>query len=129
MPALEIDFTRFKKRSDLPEHRQVAAYLKAIIALGQLNPGDSVPGIPALAYRLHVSPGEVKRAYAELSDRGFLLSQAGKWKVSDRFSAVKDDDQVADICERLWDLILEARKAGLSRAELQRMFDQLTSRS
>jgi AraC-like DNA-binding protein len=34
-----------------------------------------------------------------------------------------------DICDRMWDLIAEARRAGLSRTELQRMFAQLLVRS
>jgi len=129
MPATEIDFSRFTLRADLPAHRQVAAYLKALIALGQLNAGDSLPGAPALAYRLKVRSPEVKRAYAELSDRGFLVSEGGKWRVSDDHAAAGDSAELEEVCERMWDLVLEARRAGMTRAELQRMFASLLDRS
>jgi DNA-binding transcriptional regulator YhcF (GntR family) len=129
MPAIEIDFSRFTLRTDLPAHRQVAAYLKALIALGQLNPGDSIPGASALAYRLKVSVAEVKRAYAELSDRGFLHSESGKWRVSDDHAAAGSSVELEELCDRMWDLVLEARRAGMTRAELQRMFSSLIERS
>jgi len=129
MPATEIDFSRFTLRTDLPAHRQVAAFLKALIALGHLNPGDSIPGAPALAYRLKVGAAEVKRAYAELADRGYLHSQGGKWRVSDEHAAAGNAAELEEICDRMWDLVMEARRAGMTRAELQRMFATLLERS
>ena len=48
MPASLIDVARLKIRSDIPAHRQVAAYLKAVIALGQIAPGDTLPSPTAL---------------------------------------------------------------------------------
>ena len=129
MPAPSIDFSRFTLRGDLPAHRQVAAYLKVVIALGHLDDGDPVPGAPALAYRLKVPAAEVRRAYAELSERGFLASAGGKWRVSDEHAAAGSAREIEHLCDRMWDLILEARKAGMSRAELERMFANLLERS
>jgi len=128
MPAPLIDIARLKIRSDVPAHRQVAAYMKAVIALGQLSPGDVLPGITALAGQIGAPAAEVKRAYEELEQRGFLLSEGGKWQVSDEHAAVADAAAADDICERMWELIAEARRAGMSRSELQRMFAQLLSR-
>jgi GntR family transcriptional regulator len=128
MPAPLIDIARLKLRSDVPAHRQVAAYLKAVIALGQLSPGDSLPGVSALAGQIGASPAEVKRAYEELETRGFLDSEGGKWRVSDEHAALGDAAAADDICERMWGLIAEARRAGMTRTELQRLFTQLLSR-
>ena len=128
MAAPLIDIARLKLRSDLPPHRQVAAYLKAIIALGQVSPGDPLPAVSALAGRIGAPSAEVKRAYVELEERGFLVSEGGKWRVSDDHSAVADAAAVDDICERLWELIAEARRAGMTRVELQRLFSQLVAR-
>ena len=127
MPATEIDFSRFKLRADVPPHRQVAAYLKAQIALGALGAGDAIPGVPAIAYRIRVAPVEVRRAYSELADRGYLASRGGKWRVSDDHQATSED-AAEGICEKMWDLIVEGRRAGLSRPELQRMFKLLISK-
>jgi GntR family transcriptional regulator len=128
MPAVEIDFSRFTLRQDVPPHRQVAAYLKALIALGQATAGDPVPAPSALGYRLKVGVAEVRKAYGELASRGYLVAQGGKWRVSDEYTAVDGEEAPGDICGRLWDLIVEARRAGLTRAELQRMFASLLER-
>jgi GntR family transcriptional regulator len=128
MPASLIDVARLKIRSDVPAHRQVAAYLKAVIALGQISPGDTLPGIAALAGQIGAPASEVRRAYEELQGRGFVVSEGAKWRVSDEHSALADAAAADDICDRLWELIAEARRSGLTRAELQRMFDQLISR-
>ena len=129
MPATLIDVARLKIRKDMPAHRQVAAYLKAVIALGQVAPGDLLPSVSTLATRIGAPSAEVKKAYEELGQRGFLVSEGGKWRVSDEHTALADAAVADDICDRLWDLIAEARRAGLSRTELQRMFLQLLARA
>ena len=128
MAAALIDIARLKIRADLPAHRQVAAYLKAIIALGHISPGDALPGVAALAGQIGTSAAEVRKAYEELDERGFLVAEGGKWRVSDEHAAVADATVADDICERMWDLIAEARRSGIARAELQRMFEALLSR-
>jgi DNA-binding transcriptional regulator YhcF (GntR family) len=129
MPATDIDFSRFTLRKDVAPHRQVAAYLKALIALGQVHPGETIPAPSALGYRLKVSGAEVKKAYTELVARGYLLSRGSKWLVSDEHGAASDEPALEEICDRLWDLVLEARQRGMTRSELQRMFATLLERS
>ncbi|HLY12651.1 MAG TPA: GntR family transcriptional regulator [Planctomycetota bacterium] len=129
MPAPLIDVARLKIRKDIPAHRQVAAYLKAVIALGQISPGDTLPSVTTLSSQIGAPSGEIKRAYEELGQRGFLISESGKWRVSDEHAALADAAVADDICDRLWDLVAEARRAGLSRTELQRMFAQLLARA
>lgn len=129
MPASLIDVARLKIRKDIPAHRQVAAYLKAVIALGQIAPGDHLPSVTTLASQISAPSAEVKKAYEELHQRGFLVQEGSKWRVSDEHTALADAAVADDICDRLWDLIAEARRAGLSRTELQRMFAQLLARA
>jgi DNA-binding transcriptional regulator YhcF (GntR family) len=127
--SVAIDFGRFRLRKDLPPHRQLAAYLKAVIALGQAASGEPLPAPGALASQLKMPAAEAKRAYAELSARGYLESEGGRWRISDGHGSVADSREVEDLCERLWELVAEGRRTGLSRGELQRMFEQLLSRS
>ena len=129
MPASLIDVARLKIRKDIPAHRQVAAYLKAVIALGQISPGETLPSVTTLSSQIGAPSAEVKRAYLELGERGFLIAENGRWRVSDEHAALADAAVADDLCDRLWDLIAEARRAGLSRTELQRMFAQLLARS
>ena len=129
MPASLIDVARLKIRKDIPAHRQVAAYLKAVIALGQIAPGDHLPSATALASQIGAPSAEVKKAYEELHQRGFLILDGAKWRVSVEHTALAEAAVADDICDRLWDLIAEARRAGLSRTELSRMFAQLLARA
>ncbi|HVR86690.1 MAG TPA: GntR family transcriptional regulator [Planctomycetota bacterium] len=129
MPASLIDVARLKIRKDIPAHRQVAAYLKAVIALGQISPGETLPSVTTLSSQIGAPSAEIKRAYQELGQRGFLVTENGKWRVSDEHAALADAAVADDICDRLWELIAEGRRAGLSRTELQRMFAQLLARS
>jgi GntR family transcriptional regulator len=124
MPASLIDIARLKIRSDIPAHRQVAAYFKAVIALRELSAGDSLPGVAALAGRIGAPASEVRQAYAELEKRGFAVSAGGKWRVSDEQNAAAADD----LGVRMGELIADARRAGMSRAEIQRVFESLLSR-
>jgi len=129
-PAVDIDLSRFKMMPDLPPHRQIAAYLKVLIALGKISVGAPMPDMRALAYRLRTSRAEVRRAYEELAERGFVaVSRGESWVVSDDYSAAKDESLVAEICEQLWDLILQGRQAGLTRAEIRRIFENLMRQS
>jgi DNA-binding transcriptional regulator YhcF (GntR family) len=123
MSASLIDVTRLKIRSDIPAHRQVAAYFKAIIALKEMSPGDSLPGVTALAGRIGAPAAEVRQAYAELEKRGFATSEGGKWRVSEDRAAASDE-----IGDRLGEIIADARRAGLTRAEIERLFESLISR-
>jgi len=125
MPVTELDFSRFTLRADVPPHRQVAAYLKAMIALGQLAPGVDVPSASALSSRLRVSAGEVRRAYGELEAGGFLVSRSGSWRVSDEQGSGVSTGAVDAVRKRMEELILEGREAGLSRAALLRLFTAL----
>ena len=123
MAASLIDVARLKLRSDVPAHRQVAAYFKAVIALRQLAPGDSLPGVNVLAGQIGAPAAEVRQGYAELEKRGFAVSDGGKWRVSEDRAALSEE-----IGDRLSEIIADARRAGLSRAEIERLFESLISR-
>lgn len=128
MPAAELDFSRFTLRGDVPPHRQVAAYLKVLIALGQLAPGGDVPSASALSSRLRVSAGEVRRAYGDLEAGGFLVSKGGTWRISEEQGPGISSGAADAVRQRMEALILEGREAGLSRAALLRLFASLLDR-
>jgi DNA-binding transcriptional regulator YhcF (GntR family) len=128
MPSSLVDTSRFTLRGDLPAHRQIAAYLKAVIALGHFCPGDALPGVATLSAQTGASVADVRRAYAELVVRGFAVADGSRRKVSDEHAAVADPSSAEEICERMWELIAEARRAGMTRTELQRLFAQLLAR-
>jgi DNA-binding transcriptional regulator YhcF (GntR family) len=116
---------------DLPPHRQIAAYLKVHVSLGKISPGTPMPDPRALAYRLRAPRAEVRRAYRDLAERGYVSPSRrdASWVVSDERSAIRDADLVTEIGGRFRDLVLQARRAGLTRVEIRRMVDRLVRRS
>jgi DNA-binding transcriptional regulator YhcF (GntR family) len=125
MPAIELDFSRFILRTDLPPHRQVAAFLKALIALGQITSGNELPDPASLGTRLGLGAVDVRRAYGELLERGFLVSDGQTWKVSEDRLPGASPEAVDEIRVRMEQLIVEARQSGLSGAALLRLFASL----
>ena len=61
-----------------PIYEQIAAQLKDSILTGELQPGDMLPSIRALAKDLRISVITTKRAYDELEAQGCIHTVAGK---------------------------------------------------
>ena len=61
-----------------PIYEQIAAQIKDSILTGELQPGDMLPSIRALAKDLRISVITTKRAYDELEREGFIYTVAGK---------------------------------------------------
>ena len=61
-----------------PVHVQIATWLSAGIARGELRPGDRLPGERDLAERLGVSRMTLRQALAELESTGDLVRVAGR---------------------------------------------------
>jgi GntR family transcriptional regulator len=60
-----------------PIWQQIEDGMRRMIALGALNPGDSVPSVRDLARKLRVNPNTVARAYQRLTDRGVFSVRRG----------------------------------------------------
>lgn len=117
MPDAGVDVSRFQLRSDLPRHRQVAAYFKTLIALGHLSPGGELPPLGALASRFGVGAADMRRAFAELAERGILSGEGGRWRVA-------PGDVEREFSDQLRSLLAEARRAGLAPARLRALVER-----
>ena len=65
------------RSSPVPLYHQLAEQLMAAIESGTLGPGDAFENELALAYRLDLSRPTVRRAIAELVQRGLLVRRRG----------------------------------------------------
>src|SRR4051794_20501404 len=61
-----------------PQYRRIATLLRARIAAGDLQPGERLPAIRALAVELRVGRHTVEEAYAELTAEGLLEARIGQ---------------------------------------------------
>jgi DNA-binding GntR family transcriptional regulator len=76
MTAQQIN-VMIDRRSPVPLYHQLAEQLSRAVTSGQLQPGDPFENEIAVAERLQLSRPTVRRAIAELVDRGLLVRRRG----------------------------------------------------
>ena len=110
--------------SDVPPFEQVRAGVEAMIATGELGPGDRLPTVRALAEELGLAPNTVARAYRELEADGVVQTRG---RHGTRVAATGDAAHQAAIAaartyaERVTELGLDADEAlGLVSRALRR---------
>ena len=65
-------------RSGAPIYDQIYSQIKDAILSGQVDEGEALPSIRALAKDLRISVITTKRAYDELESEGFIYTLPGK---------------------------------------------------
>ena len=58
-----------------PIYEQITSQMKAMIMSGELQTGDPIPSMRALAKSLHISVITVQKAYEDLQRDGFISAQ------------------------------------------------------
>ena len=110
--------------SDRPIYEQITTQIKDSIVSGELEAGDQLPSIMALAKDLGISAITTKRAYADLEAAGFIETVQGKGCF---VAGVNREFLREERLRRVEDLLVqaarEARAAGVSTSELREMFD------
>ncbi|MGI6235056.1 MAG: GntR family transcriptional regulator [Christensenellales bacterium] len=107
-------------------YEQIAEQIKDAIMKGDLQPGDPLPSIRALARDLRISVITTKRAYDELEAERFVESIQGKGSfVATQDSAMMREKRLHTIESRLSEALLEARLMGLAYEEIERMLRTL----
>jgi GntR family transcriptional regulator len=87
-----------------PISKQIVDGVRMKIATGELQLGVQLPSVRGLAMQLTINPNTVAKAYAELSNEGWLESRQGLG------------------------LFVAAPRQRLSRAEREKRFDEAVSR-
>ena len=114
--------------SGKPIYTQIADQVKEQIMTGALAPGEALPSMRLLARELRISVITTKRAYEDLERDGFLENVPGKGCfVAPQNRELLREAQLRRVEERLTQAVEEARKGGLSLAELQEILNILYS--
>jgi len=114
---------RLDEASTAPLFEQIAAGIRRAIAAGEVAQGQQLPAGRDLASALGVNMHTVLRAYAQLRDEGLIELRRGRGAVV-RPSAASASAQ-ATLTELVRSLLAEARRQGLSRAEVIALIDRL----
>lgn len=112
--------------SPIPIYVQIEDRMRALIAAGQLRPGDQLPTIRQLAVDLGVNYNTVARAYLELERAGVITTQRGRGTF---VAGVPDEAQQAQRrAEKLRAILRtaigEALRLGYRRDEITAAFQE-----
>jgi GntR family transcriptional regulator len=117
---LTIDYDR-----GVPVYRQIYDAITAALASGALRRDEQLPTIHELADRLAINPNTVARAYRELDQAGYIVSQRGRgtFPSEQRPAAADKQGVLRSIYDRA---VAEAAKHGIGAPELVRYFKKVT---
>ncbi len=104
--------------SDRPLYRQIADQIKRGILDGEINSGESLPSIRALAAELSISVITTKRAYDELETQGLIETYRGRGCFAAGDNELLRERRLRMLEEHLEDALKQAAYLGLSQQEL-----------
>lgn len=110
--------------SDKPIYEQIASQIKELILTGELQPGQRLPSIRALANGLRISAITTKRAYTDLEALGFVETVQGKGSfVTGGNVELLREERRRQIERRLARLVDDARTAAIPDDDIRQMLD------
>ncbi|MBV2361107.1 PLP-dependent aminotransferase family protein [Thalassococcus sp. CAU 1522] len=68
----------YARETSGPKYRALASAIRQAVTGGAMAPGDRLPPVRDLAWRLQITPGTVARAYTILTDEGALVAEVGR---------------------------------------------------
>lgn len=112
--------------SGKPIYEQITEQIKEQIMSGELNEGDPLPSMRALAQQLRISIITTKRAYEELEREGFIESFTGKGSfVAARNRELFREENLRQIEQSLTLAVGKAKLCGVSYEELSEILKML----
>jgi DNA-binding transcriptional regulator YhcF (GntR family) len=118
-------FDHIDPRSPTPLYAQIASRLRVAIAAGELERGEALPSVRALASRLRINPATVVQAYRELETEGLVSTRHGAGTfVQDVAPDRKVRDRAAEARRLVRDLLAQAGSLGITSSELRSAVDE-----
>ena len=112
IPSIDI-------HSSVAVYVQIENHVQFAIASGRLKPGDRLPSVRELSERLGVNPNTVAKAYRDLEVMGLVYTRRGMGVFINKDIGTKcGEDCRKRIIGRLFEVVAEAKAAGMSRKEV-----------
>ncbi len=113
-------------KSSRPLYEQVASQIKSDIMSSELNAGEAIPSVRALAKSLQISVLTVQKAYTILQEEGFIETTAGKGcYVSVQNQDFYLEEQQKKIEKKFTEAIEIARESGIKLENLSELLTLL----
>jgi len=105
--------------SSVAVYVQIENHVQFAIASGRLKPGDRLPSVRELSERLGINPNTVAKAYRDLEVMGLVYTRRGMGVFINKDIKTKcGQDCRKRIIGRLFEIVAEAKAAGMSRKEV-----------
>ena len=107
----------------VPVYEQLVAAVTRAVVCGDLKPGDAFPSVRALSQALRINPNTAQKAVAQLTTLGLLQVHPG---IGTRVALPPPSSRTASTSHlrpHAADLVLEARRRGLSLPDLHDLLD------
>jgi DNA-binding transcriptional regulator YhcF (GntR family) len=104
---------------ELAPYQQIEEQIRAAIQRGDLEAGAALPTVRQLAEDLNVAPNTVARAYADLQEEGWLVSEGRRGtRVADRVPTSDKRVRTGVLRETLEHAVASLMGRGYSRNEI-----------
>jgi GntR family transcriptional regulator len=106
----------------VPIYRQIVNQVKYLIASRQLDAGDELPAIRALAEQLLVTPNTIVKAYGQLESEGLVYKRRGAGTyVAEVSSPLARREQKKILAQRADALLAEANQLNFTFDEVMEL--------
>lgn len=119
-------FIQIEPTSDIPIYTQLANQVIELIARGQLQGGDTLPSVRALASDLSVNMHTVNKSYHELEHKGIIRIVPKSGAVI--YPIVQDgitSDNRRRIIEQIKPILAESLVLGMDPEEIQKLVSSI----
>ena len=112
-------------KSGKPVYLQLVDQVKAAVASGAAQAGDSLPSIRPLAEELRVNRNTIAKAYAELESQGVIETAAGRGCfISGQSTTLRKDARMRLLTEEIDQAVVQAHHLQVGRDEFLRLTEE-----
>lgn len=105
--------------SSKPIYEQITSQIKAMVMNGELQNGEAIPSMRALARELHISVITVQKAYEDLQRDGFIETTIGRGSfICANSKEFYQEEQQKIVEEHLQTAADVARRCGITLEKL-----------
>jgi GntR family transcriptional regulator len=115
---------RLTLQSGVPVHEQVAFAAKKAMISGQFRPGDPFPSVRSLSKAMKIHPNTAHKVIAQLTAEGLLEVRPGIGTVVLQPPAARRNERARLLGREVEQLTVEAKKLGLTLAEIHAAIDE-----
>ena len=107
-----------------PLYEQLMWRIKSQVAAGVLSVGEKLPSVREMALIEGLNPNTVAKAYKALESKNVIETVAGKGTfVRENDGVIADDRFIANVQQQLGEVVIEAKRAGISSDILHQWID------